>query len=192
MIKLTNIKPTDTIKQLRGQINAMQNEIMADQPFVGKAVNPTITFHKNDGTQTGSLKDSDIVGTLLLLCLPESNGVLPESNGVFIAQAFGFIHGNKTPTLTDENNTAWAAVNIPAVTLRTRDANISNFVSPQYLYLTGSALDSQCPPAGYPGDLIYAVGFPPVKINGGNVEPRYYIEEHGTTCKLWVPFTFAK
>ena len=40
MIKLTNIKPTDTIKQLRGQINTMQNEIMADQPFVGALVNP--------------------------------------------------------------------------------------------------------------------------------------------------------
>lgn len=30
MIELANIKATDTVGQLRGQINAMQNEIMAD------------------------------------------------------------------------------------------------------------------------------------------------------------------
>lgn len=185
MIKLTNIKTTDKIKQLRGQINTMQNEIMADQPFVGKAVNPSITFHKNDGTQTGSLTDSDIVGKLLLLCLP-------ESNGVFIAQAFGFIHSNKVLTITDEDNTAWAAVNIPAVSILTRDTNISAFVTPQKLLIDGSAYGTKFPPETYPGDLIYSVGFPPVNIHGGMVEPQYYIEEHGTTCKLWVPFKVAK
>lgn len=35
MIELTNIKTTDTFGQLRGQINTMQNEIMADQMVVG-------------------------------------------------------------------------------------------------------------------------------------------------------------
>lgn len=48
MIELTNIKATDTVGQLRGQINRMQNEIMADQPTIGACVNPNVYLYNKD------------------------------------------------------------------------------------------------------------------------------------------------
>lgn len=56
MIELTNIKTTDTFGQLRGQINTMQNEIMADQPFVGKVVNPSVNVYDRNNDLRGQLR----------------------------------------------------------------------------------------------------------------------------------------
>lgn len=49
MIELTNIKATDTVGQLRGQINTMQEEIIYNQPMIGACVNPSVYLY-NDKT----------------------------------------------------------------------------------------------------------------------------------------------
>lgn len=47
MIELTNIKATDTVGQLLGQINTMQNEIIYNQPMIGACVNPNVYLYNN-------------------------------------------------------------------------------------------------------------------------------------------------
>lgn len=47
MIELTNIQATDTVGQLRGQINTMQNDIMYGQPMIGVCLNPSVYLFNN-------------------------------------------------------------------------------------------------------------------------------------------------
>lgn len=47
MIELNNIYPTDTVGQLRGQINTMQQQIMYGQPMIGVCLNPSVYFYNN-------------------------------------------------------------------------------------------------------------------------------------------------
>ena len=127
MIKLTNIKTTDTVKQLRGQINTMQNEIMANQPFVGYVMNPSIEFF-NGVSLVNSVKASAIATQrLLALCFP-------ESNGVFVASLFGVIRFRYTAYISFDS----IVIDIPGIKLATRDAVIGTFVSPQHLGLSES------------------------------------------------------
>ena len=119
MIELINIKTTDTVKQLRSQINAMQNEIMADQPFVGLCQNIAITAY-NGGIATSTIPASSLESAkLYALCLP-------KSDAVFVAKLFGRIQfkfpGNTTFTRIQ--------IDIPSVKLPTRAAKISNFIAP--------------------------------------------------------------
>lgn len=127
MIELTNIKPTDRVKQLRGQINAMQNEIMADQPFVGYVINPSIEFFKGVSL-VGSVTASAIATQrLLALCFP-------ESNGVFVARLFGGIRFIYTADFSFDN----IVIDIPGIKLATRDAVIGTFISPNHLGISAS------------------------------------------------------
>lgn len=52
MIELTNIKATDTVGQLRRQINSMQNEIMRNQPMIGTGLNVVDDALTVDATAT--------------------------------------------------------------------------------------------------------------------------------------------
>ena len=127
MIELTNIKTTDTFGQLRGQINTMQNEIMADQPFVGYVMNPSIEFFAGNSL-VSSITASDLAAQrLLALCFP-------ESNGVFVASLFGGIR------LTYKADFSFnrIAIDIPGIKLATRDAAIGTFVSPNHLGMSAS------------------------------------------------------
>ena len=127
MIELTNIKNTDTPGQLRGQINMMQNEIMADQPFVGYVMNPSIGFFRNNSL-VSSITASDIATQrLLALCFP-------ESNGVFIASLFGGIRAVYTADFSFD----CIVIDIPGIKLATRDAVIGTFVSPHHLGISAS------------------------------------------------------
>ena len=127
MIELTNIKTTDTFGQLRGQINTMQNEIMADQPFVGYVMNPSIRFFA-DNSLVNSVTASDLATQrLLALCFP-------ESNGVFIASLFGGIHFVYTADFSFNR----IVIDIPGIKLATRDAVIGTFVSPHHLGMSAS------------------------------------------------------
>lgn len=122
MIELTNIKTTDTVRQLRGQINTMQNEIMADQPFVGYVMNPSIGFFAGN-TLVNSITASGLVGQrLLALCFP-------ESNGVFVASLFGGIRLVYKADFSFNR----IVIDIPGIKLATRDAVIGTFVSPNHL-----------------------------------------------------------
>ncbi len=136
MIELTNIKTTDTVKQLRGQINTMQNEIMANQTFVGYVMNPSIEFF-NGVSLVGSVTASALATQrLLALCFP-------ESNGVFVAGLFGGISFRYTADFSFDR----IVIDIPGIKLATRDDVIGTFVSPKHLgisagneLLIGSAL----------------------------------------------------
>lgn len=127
MIELTNIKTTDTFGQLRGQINTMQNEIMADQPFVGYVMNPTIGFFLGNSLVNSITPSNLATQRLLALCFP-------ESNGVFIASLFGGIHVRYTADFSFTR----IVIDIPGIKLATRDAVIGTFVSPQHLGISAS------------------------------------------------------
>lgn len=132
MIKLTNIKPTDRIKQLRGQINTMQNEIMADQPFVGALVNPSINYYSYDGdaaTLVATNSAIEVESSLTALCFP-------ESNGVFVASVWGMIKAFAEPHYVgSDRGYMLVSISVPAIKLATMSTNISTFVSCRHLGL---------------------------------------------------------
>lgn len=132
MIELTNIKTTDTVKQLRGQINAMQNEIMANQPFVGALVNPSIKYYSYDGNNYKLVATNtaiEVESSLTALCFP-------EVNGVFVAGVWGMIKTNAEPHYVgSDRNYMLVAINVPAIKLATMTDNISTFVSCNHLGL---------------------------------------------------------
>lgn len=132
MIKLTNIKTTDKFKQLRGQINTMQNEIMANQPFVGTLVNPSINYYSFDGdnyTLVATNTAIEVNSSLTALCFP-------ENNGVFVAGVWGMIKVDAEPHYVGSDTSYMlAAISVPAIKLATMPTNISTFVSCSHLGL---------------------------------------------------------
>lgn len=126
MIKLTNIKTTDTIKQLRGQINTMQNEIMDNQPFVGRAFNPSVKVYSSTEVVATIPKEGMQDNYIYALCFP-------ENNGVFVSKVWGTIY---LPSI-DKGNKHYGTVEIeiPAIKLPTRNAIISTFVAPEHFDL---------------------------------------------------------
>ena len=156
MIELTNIKTTDQLKQLREQINTMQNEIMAHQPFVGVPVNPSVNYYSESGKLVGASTASSVNSHLFLMCFP-------ESNGVFVADAFGRVKANDTPNVTD--TPAWAVINIPAVKLPTRNASVSTFVPCDHFGLD---------PLSFPIDSIASGAKPVHSIGSFRVSAPFY------------------
>lgn len=126
------MKTTVTIKQLRGQINTMQNEIMADQPFVGTLVNPSINYYSFDGdnyTLVATNTAIEVESSLTALCFP-------ESNGVFVAGVWGRIKAMTEPNYVGSDTSYWlVAISVPAIKLATMPTNISTFVSCNHLGL---------------------------------------------------------
>lgn len=132
MIELTNIKTTDTVKQLRGQINTMQNEIMADQPFVGALVNPSINYYSYDGdnyTLVATNTAIEVDSSLTALCFP-------EGNGVFVAGVWGMIKVAAEPHyIGSDRGYMLVSISVSAIKLATMTDNISTFVSCDHLGL---------------------------------------------------------
>lgn len=132
MIKLTNIKTTDRVKQLRGQINAMQNDIMANQPFVGSLVKPSINYYSLDGdnyTLAATNPAIEVQSSLTALCFP-------ESNGVFVACVWGMINVMAEPHYVgSDRDYMLVSISVPAIKLATMPNNISTFISCNHLGL---------------------------------------------------------
>lgn len=132
MIKLTNIKTTDRIKQLRRQINTMQNEIMASQPFVGALVNPSINYYSFDDdnyTLVATNTAIEVESSLTALCFP-------ESNGVFVAGVWGGIKVMAEPHYVgSDRGYMLVSISVPAIKLATITDNISTFISCDHLGL---------------------------------------------------------
>lgn len=133
MIELTNIKTTDTIKQLRGQINTMQNEIMADQPFVGKVVNPSVNIYDRNNDLKGAIAASNVYNGLNALCFP-------ENNGIFIARLFGMVEFIYPPSADDISKPILYEINIAGIQLATKSSIINTFVPGEHLGLNDSSL----------------------------------------------------
>lgn len=178
MIDLTNIKKTDTIKQLRGQINTMQNEIMANQPFVGALVNPSINYYSFDGdayTLVATNTAINVESRLTALCFP-------ESNGVFVAGVWGNIKVMKEPDYVGSNRDyRIVEIRVPAIKLATLSTNISTFVSCNHLGLL-----EDYPIPGFTTkplqDNITDIMF--VDSNNSDHKVTPYIEQGGNTCNI--------
>lgn len=79
MIELTHITATDTMGQLRGQINRMQNEIMTDQPMIGACINPSIYLYHMDTLEYSFKPDygtnyKNVTNYLNAVILPNTKG----------------------------------------------------------------------------------------------------------------------
>lgn len=196
MIELTQIKTTDALGQLRGQLNTAFTEIQTDQPFVGLAVNPSINFYNNDDSLVGALTASSLTNArLYLLCYP-------ESNGVFVANVWGRI-SFKSP-LTNAN-VHRIVIDVPAVKLPTRDATVSTFVSPDHLGLGSATVSPQASDAvgsmdvglamvqdDYQGDSNIAQAHKVLQAGGSTCdveivsEERYFDHYTGNTNVIWL------
>ena len=178
MIKLTSIKTTDTIKQLRGQINTMQNEIMADQPFVGTLINPSINYYMiEDGnaTLTGTNTASTVKSYLTALCFP-------ESNGVFVAGVWGMIQITAEPQFVGtDHNYSHVVIGVPGIKLATLDTPLSTFVSCERLGFPSvgaiSGLTTE-PVQANMADILF------VPANHGPSKVLPAIEQGNDTCNI--------
>lgn len=173
MIELTNIKTTDTMRQLRKQINMMLNEIMADQPFVGVCQNISINFYNKDQLAFAIAASKLTDEKLYALCYP-------ESNGVFIANVFGSLH---TSIYTESSVTSdKIVIDVPTIKLPTRDSPMSTFVSPSHLGLAPAA----SPGNTVTGPNIIATGHCWISDLAGNLDAHgvVTIEQHDTTCNV--------
>ena len=190
MIELTNIKATDTIGQLRGQINTMQNEIMADQPFVGVPVNPSVKYYKastptvsdsgttwSNATLIGTNEASTVESRLVCLCLP-------SSKGVFIANVWGVVELPSDPTMTGSTTSYdFVMVNIPAITMATANGEIATFVSCDQLGIPTA-------PTSVTNYLTGVVSKPMMQLSTVGTDPAglilkgIYLEQGDSTCNI--------
>lgn len=158
MIELTNIAVTDTVGQLRRQINTAQNEIMADQPFIGVAVNPSIKFFNNDALVSAITASKIANERIYALCFP-------ESNGIFVAKFYGTIK-----FIPDEDATTNRfTINVPSIKIPTRDSTIGTYVSPAHFKFLES---DQAPMSVNVSVFNFALMF------------NTQIVQHGTTCDI--------
>lgn len=158
MIELANIKATNTVGQLRGLINTMQNEIMSDQPFIGVAVNPSINFF-NNGTLVSAITASRIANErIYALCFP-------ESNGIFVAKFYGTI--KFAPVEDAQTNTF--TINVPSIKIPTRDSTIGTFVPPAHF---GFLQDDKAPMSVNVSMFNFSLTF------------NTQIVQYGTTCEI--------
>lgn len=123
MIELEQIKKTDTIKQLRGQLNTTFSEIVTDQPMIGRVVNPSANLYGDDGNLLGTVTAANMMNGLTVTAFP-------ESNGVFVAGIGGMLGFAEKPA-----NWTYACIDIPAIKLPTRTASVSTYVPPTQLGL---------------------------------------------------------
>lgn len=160
MIELTQVKNTDKLGELQDILNTAFGGINADQPFIGKVVNPSINMYTYD-PDTGSyvldqaITASAITGNLYAVCFP-------ESNGVFVAKTFGHLSFDFQSLML-----ARLVVAVPSVKLATRDADVGTFVSPSHL--------------GLSDDTTHDAGA--AFLNEGNAL-EITITQDGTTCDL--------
>lgn len=191
MIELTNIKATDTIGQLRGQINTMQNEIMADQPFVGVPVNPSVKYYKastptvsdsgttwSNATLIGTNEASTVESRLVCLCLP-------SSKGVFIANVWGVVEFTSEPTMTGSTTSYdFAVVNIPGITMATANGEIKQF------FVSCDQLGIPTAPTSVTNYLTGVVSKPMMQLSTVGTDPAglslkgIYLEQGDSTCNL--------
>lgn len=194
MIELTNFKATDTVGQLRRQINTMQNEIMADQPFIGAPVNPSINYYKQEEIKASLVATSTastVKHNLMALCFP-------ENNGVFVAAVWGNVYLTSAPQyVVPGTQFDTVIIDIPAIKLTTRDTSISTFVSCEHLGLKN--LIAQDIPATAEILALQNIAKKPVTNNPAYIEFNYnadenrsltfpFIEQGDNTCNLIFSF----
>lgn len=127
MIELSQIPVSSKLKDLRGQINTMVNEINTDQMVIGQVLKPSAVVYGAGSTSLDTVIDSQwLKNQLFAVCMP-------ESNGVYVAQLFGTLLAY---TAANETITR-VSINIPAVKLPSREAEVGTFVTPEHLGFKG-------------------------------------------------------
>lgn len=138
MIELTQVKNTDKLGQLQSILNAAFSEIMADQPFVGKVVNPSVNIYDRNNDLKGAVTASNVVNGLNALCFP-------ENNGIFIARLFGMVNFTYPPSADDISTPILYEINIAGVQLATKSSIINTFVTGEHLGLNDSTIGDIIP-----------------------------------------------
>lgn len=134
MIELTNIKATDTVGQLRRQINTMQNEIMADQPMIGACSKPSVELY-NNATLVSSIPANKIANYLNAVILPSR-----KNNGCFVLGFTGSIQFS-----TQANVAAIVdkiAIHINKIKAANERDSYTRFLTPDYLELNNMVMES--------------------------------------------------
>lgn len=134
MIELTNIKATDTIGQLRGQINTMQNEIMADQPMIGACSNPSIDLY-NNATLVSSIPAPNIANYLNAVILPSR-----KNNGCFVLGFTGAIQFRRPSNVSAVVDKI--AIHITKIKAANARDSYTRFLTPDYLGLNNMVMES--------------------------------------------------
>lgn len=119
MINISQIPNTSKLKELRGQINTMANEINGNQMVIGQVLRPTAKIYRN--TITVGTVDMWYINRLFALCMPG-----PE--GVYVAQVFGsLISAPHVPV--SSNAISDVTIDIPAIKLPNRTTEERVFVN---------------------------------------------------------------
>lgn len=119
MVEISQIPATSKLKELRGQINAMVNNINYGQMFIGQVLNPAAHIFHN-GEEVGSVT-SWFRNQLFAICLP-------AANGVYVAQVFGCLLS--TPHVpVGTNDITSVVIDIPEVRKPDSRDIINSFVS---------------------------------------------------------------
>lgn len=121
MVEIPQIPATSKLKELRGQINAMVNNINYGQMFIGQVLNPAARIFHN-GEEVGSVA-SWFLNQLFAICLP-------AANGVYVAQVFGYLLSVPNVSVGTNDITS-VVIDIPEVRTPDKRDIINSFVSSQ-------------------------------------------------------------
>lgn len=125
MIELEQIKKTDPIKSLRGQLNTAFNEIQSDQPLVGVCMNPSVNIYDERHELVQAVTASNVNNYLKAL-------ILPENNGVYVCSVKGSIDFSINVS-NSARDMFEICVDVPAI--KAASKTYSTFVSPSHLGL---------------------------------------------------------
>nr|DAK74286.1 MAG TPA: hypothetical protein [Caudoviricetes sp.] len=121
MIEISQIPATSQLKELRGKINTMANEINDNQLVIGQIANPIATIVFLDDTQPLEVRQFDL-NSLFAVCMP-------APNGVYVAQVFGGLVAKFTGDI-NANAIKGVYIYIPAVLLPSRGNEVPDFLTP--------------------------------------------------------------
>lgn len=127
MIELSQIPISSKLKELRGQINTMVNEINTDQMVIGQVLAPSAKIYNANNAIVDTVSASQwLTNQLFAVCMP-------ESNGLYVAQLFGTLLAYTAAT----EPVASVTITIPVVKLPSRKAEVGTFVTPEHLGFKG-------------------------------------------------------
>lgn len=117
MIELSQIQNTSKLKELRGQINTMVDEINGNQMVIGQVLRPTAKIYSN--TTTVGTVNNWYSNRLFAICMP-------GPYGVYVAQVFGRLLSYVS---VSSNQITDITIDIPAVKLPNRTTEEKLFVN---------------------------------------------------------------
>ena len=122
MIELSQIQNTSKLKELRGQINTMVDEINGNQMVVGQVLRPTASINFK-GSNTPPVTVTEwFMDSVFAVCMP-------NQYGVYVANVFGGLATKITADI-DANAIDDVSIKIPAVKLPNRTEEVSMFFDP--------------------------------------------------------------